>query len=244
MVCLDHAPGSSLWEQQTWRQIRRRWIGFGSVLGGAVTQMSTTKRSSPRSKKKESTPEAPKRSPSRAKAAEPAEPAAPAAPVKAKAAAKRAPAPQAEPEKPKRAGGGGGKKVAKPAPPAKATANENAQLSLPMESIAKARTIRRDGLRGDVAELLDVGRRVLHIKDYRPGQAEALEHILDREDVLAVMPTGSGKSLLYQLPSIVLPGVTVVVSPLIALIKDQIDKMQAKGLANDMRAELARSSGN
>jgi ATP-dependent DNA helicase RecQ len=79
--------------------------------------------------------------------------------------------------------------------------------------------------------LLSVGQEVLGIKSYRLGQAEALEQILADKDVLAVMPTGSGKSMLYQLPSLISAGVTVVVSPLIALIKDQIDKMVAKGVA-------------
>ena len=86
------------------------------------------------------------------------------------------------------------------------------------------------GLPPKVGALLGVGQRALGIKAFRPGQAEAFAHLLAGEDVLAVMPTGSGKSLLYQLPSLILPGVTVVVSPLIALIKDQIDKMVAKGV--------------
>ncbi|HSK01222.1 MAG TPA: ATP-dependent DNA helicase RecQ, partial [Kofleriaceae bacterium] len=81
-----------------------------------------------------------------------------------------------------------------------------------------------------VGALLGVGQQALGIKQFRPGQAEAYGHLLEGKDVLAVMPTGSGKSLLYQLPSLILPGVTVVVSPLIALIKDQIDKMVAKGV--------------
>jgi ATP-dependent DNA helicase RecQ len=85
--------------------------------------------------------------------------------------------------------------------------------------------------RPTVDGLLALGRSVLGITDYRPGQRQALEHILADRDVIAVMPTGSGKSLLYQLPSLVLPGLTVVVSPLIALIKDQVDKMVAKGVA-------------
>jgi ATP-dependent DNA helicase RecQ len=83
----------------------------------------------------------------------------------------------------------------------------------------------------ELRALVEVGRQRMGIKSLRPGQAEALEHILQRRDVLAVMPTGSGKSLLYQLPSLILPGLTVVVSPLIALIKDQIDKMKALGVA-------------
>jgi ATP-dependent DNA helicase RecQ len=82
----------------------------------------------------------------------------------------------------------------------------------------------------DIAALLSIGQEVLGIKGFRPGQAEAYEHLLKGRDLLAVMPTGSGKSLLYQLPSLVSDGVTVVVSPLIALIKDQIDKMVAKGV--------------
>ncbi len=92
----------------------------------------------------------------------------------------------------------------------------------------------RASLRGKMPtldQLVGIGREVMGISDLRPGQAEALEHILARRDVLAVMPTGSGKSLLYQLPSLALPGLTVVVSPLIALIKDQIDKMKALGVA-------------
>ena len=79
--------------------------------------------------------------------------------------------------------------------------------------------------------LVKLGREVLGIEDLRPGQEEALRGILQKKDVLAVMPTGSGKSLLYQLPSLVLPGITVVVSPLLALIKDQVEKMQKKGVA-------------
>jgi ATP-dependent DNA helicase RecQ len=83
----------------------------------------------------------------------------------------------------------------------------------------------------DVDDLLHVAQGIMGIDGYRIGQREALTHILDGEDLIAVMPTGSGKSLLYQLPSLVLPGVTVVVSPLIALIKDQIDKMKSWGMA-------------
>ena len=79
--------------------------------------------------------------------------------------------------------------------------------------------------------LVALGREVLGISELRPGQAEALKHILAGRDVLAVMPTGSGKSLLYQLPSLVLPGLTVVVSPLIALIRDQVGKMRDRGVA-------------
>ncbi|MBI4509355.1 MAG: RecQ family ATP-dependent DNA helicase [Deltaproteobacteria bacterium] len=76
-----------------------------------------------------------------------------------------------------------------------------------------------------------MGSEILGIEELRPGQAEGLRYLLAGKDVLAVMPTGAGKSLLYQLMSLVLPGVTVVVSPLIALIRDQVEKMRDKGVA-------------
>ena len=69
---------------------------------------------------------------------------------------------------------------------------------------------------------------------FRDGQREVMEAVIDGRDALAVMPTGSGKSLLYQLPALLLDGLTVVVSPLIALMKDQTDKMDEIGV--DARA--------
>lgn len=64
----------------------------------------------------------------------------------------------------------------------------------------------------------------------RPGQDEIVEAIMDGRDALAIMPTGGGKSLCYQLPALCRDGVTVVVSPLIALMKDQVDALQARGI--------------
>ena len=63
---------------------------------------------------------------------------------------------------------------------------------------------------------------------FRPGQREVIEHLLAGRDVLTIMPTGAGKSLCYQLTSLVLPGTTVVVSPLISLMRDQIDALVAR----------------
>jgi ATP-dependent DNA helicase RecQ len=66
--------------------------------------------------------------------------------------------------------------------------------------------------------------------DFQPGQWEPIEAVLGGRDAVVVMPTGSGKSLVYQLPALLLPGLTVVVSPLIALMKDQQDKLSLHGV--------------
>jgi ATP-dependent helicase YprA (DUF1998 family) len=76
-------------------------------------------------------------------------------------------------------------------------------------------------------EALERARAILHIRELRPGQAEVIESVLAGRDTLAIMPTGSGKSLTYQLPALWLPGPTLVVSPLLALIEDQVGKMKA-----------------
>jgi ATP-dependent DNA helicase RecQ len=72
----------------------------------------------------------------------------------------------------------------------------------------------------------------------RPGQRPVLDDVLAGTPTIAVMPTGSGKSLLYQLPAVMLDGLTVVVSPLISLMKDQVDGLNARGI----RAGLINSS--
>jgi hypothetical protein len=65
---------------------------------------------------------------------------------------------------------------------------------------------------------------------FRPGQEPLVSAVLSGHDVLAVMPTGSGTSLGYQLPAVVLPGITLVVSPLISLMKDQVDELNRRGI--------------
>jgi ATP-dependent DNA helicase RecQ len=83
--------------------------------------------------------------------------------------------------------------------------------------------------------LLEKARTDLHqvfgFESFRPGQEEIVASVLDGEDVIAVMPTGGGKSLLYQLPSIVREGLTIVVSPLIALMRDQVAQLRELGVA-------------
>lgn len=69
------------------------------------------------------------------------------------------------------------------------------------------------------------------LTSFRPGQRRVIAAILAGRSTLAVMPTGQGKSLCYQLPALMLQGVTVVVSPLIALMKDQVDSLRARGIA-------------
>lgn len=65
---------------------------------------------------------------------------------------------------------------------------------------------------------------------FREGQAEVIRALLDGRDVIVVMPTGGGKSLCYQLPALLFPGTTLVISPLIALMKDQVDALNARGI--------------
>jgi ATP-dependent DNA helicase RecQ len=83
----------------------------------------------------------------------------------------------------------------------------------------------------DLAAAQQELRTTFGFADFRPGQAEIISAILDGRDVLAVMPTGSGKSLCYQLPALVGGGLTVVVSPLIALMRNQVAQLCGYGVA-------------
>ncbi|WP_192258168.1 DNA helicase RecQ [Mesorhizobium silamurunense] len=90
---------------------------------------------------------------------------------------------------------------------------------------------------GIPAEGRDPKRRVLKdvfgFDDFRPGQADVMEALLSGRHVLAVMPTGAGKSLCYQVPALVLGGLTIVVSPLVALMQDQVAALRLAGVAAD-----------
>ena len=74
-------------------------------------------------------------------------------------------------------------------------------------------------------------KKVFGYDGFRPGQAEIVDAALAGRDVLAVMPTGAGKSVCYQVPALLLPGVTLVVSPLISLMQDQVRALVAAGVA-------------
>lgn len=88
--------------------------------------------------------------------------------------------------------------------------------------------------------MFDTLRKVFGFHEFRPNQERVVRAILDKRDVLAIMPTGGGKSLCYQLPAVMMEGTCMVISPLIALMKDQVDGARANGI----RAAFLNSSQN
>jgi ATP-dependent DNA helicase RecQ len=86
-----------------------------------------------------------------------------------------------------------------------------------------------EGEKPDENDLEESLHEVFGLENLRPGQREVIESVLEGRNTLAVMPTGSGKSLCYQLPALNLPGTAVVVSPLISLMKDQAEKLEEIG---------------
>lgn len=76
----------------------------------------------------------------------------------------------------------------------------------------------------------DLLKQYFGYNEFRPGQKEIIQKVIDQENVLGIMSTGSGKSICYQLPSLLLDGLTVVVSPLISLMKDQVDAANQLGI--------------
>jgi len=78
---------------------------------------------------------------------------------------------------------------------------------------------------------MEILKTVFGYDDFRPLQKEIINHILEKNDTLVVLPTGGGKSLCFQLPALVFNGLTIVVSPLISLMKDQADQLQEMGIS-------------
>lgn len=78
-------------------------------------------------------------------------------------------------------------------------------------------------------EILNVLKNHFGFDHFRPGQEETINALLKDKDTLSILPTGAGKSLLYQLPAYLLSGAVLVVSPLISLMQDQVDRLHRQG---------------
>jgi ATP-dependent DNA helicase RecQ len=101
------------------------------------------------------------------------------------------------------------------------------------------------GVTGKLPALKQTMRETFGIKKFRPGQEDVIRSVMEGHDTLAIMSTGAGKSLCYQIPALHLRGTTIIVSPLIALMKDQVEKLQELGLgAAQVNSALTRREQN
>jgi ATP-dependent DNA helicase RecQ len=106
-------------------------------------------------------------------------------------------------------------------------------MNAPVEGVATAAAVRSSAADLDArfSEARAKLRRHFGYPDFRGVQPRAIRAVLAGRDVLVLMPTGGGKSLCFQIPALVLPGLTIVVSPLISLMKDQVDTLRRRGVA-------------
>ena len=85
-------------------------------------------------------------------------------------------------------------------------------------------------------------KQVFGYDSFRPGQEHLIDAILAGKDVLGIMPTGAGKSIVYQVPALLFPGITLVISPLISLMKDQVEGLNQAGVhAAYLNSSLAQN---
>ena len=73
-------------------------------------------------------------------------------------------------------------------------------------------------------------RDIFGFNEFRPGQSEIIDAVVDKKNVLAIMPTGGGKSVCFQIPALIKPGICIVISPLVALMQDQVNTLKQKGI--------------
>ncbi len=97
---------------------------------------------------------------------------------------------------------------------------------------------RHSRIKQPMTSISDTLQRVFGLQDFRPFQQDIIEQVVGGSDAFVLMPTGGGKSLCYQLPALHRPGLAIVISPLISLMKDQVDAL----LANGVKAAMYNST--
>ena len=98
-------------------------------------------------------------------------------------------------------------------------------------------------LNQQLSQLKDLLKIHYGYSEFRFGQEKAIKNVLEQKSTVVIMPTGGGKSLIYQLPSLILDGITIVISPLIALMKDQVDSLEQIGIPATFIGPVLRRYG-